>query len=47
VVIEEVDGDILVEDLFEETVTVTEVVTDAPRSSEPDAVTEPIDLPEQ
>jgi hypothetical protein len=47
VVIEEVDGDILVEDLFEETVTVTEVVADAPRSSEPDAVTEPIDLPEQ
>jgi hypothetical protein len=46
-VIEEVDGDLVVEDLFEETVTVTEVIAEAPRSSEPDAVTEPIDLPEQ
>jgi hypothetical protein len=47
VVIEEIDGDVVVEDLFEETVTVTEVVAEAPRSIEPDAVTEPIDLPEQ
>jgi hypothetical protein len=46
-VIEEVDGNIIVEDLFEETVTVTEAVAEAPRSIEPDAVTEPIDLPEQ
>ncbi len=46
-VIDDVDGDIVVDDIFEEVVTVTEVVSDAPRGIEPDAVTEPIDLPEQ
>jgi hypothetical protein len=44
-VIEEVDGDLVVEDVIEETITVTEVVS-PPRSFEPDAVTEPINLPE-
>jgi len=47
VVVEEIDGDIVVEDIIEESITVTEVVSDAPRTVEPDAVTEPINLPEQ
>jgi hypothetical protein len=47
VVVEEIDGDIVVGDIFEESITVTEVVPDAPRVVEPDAVTEPINLPEQ
>jgi hypothetical protein len=47
VVVEEIDGDIVVEDIIEESITVTEVVSDAPRAVEPDAVTEPINLPEQ
>jgi hypothetical protein len=47
VVVEEVDGELLIEDVVEESVTVTEVFADSPRSVEPDAITEPIDLPEQ
>ena len=47
VVVEEVDGELLIEDVVEESITVTEVVADSPRSIEPDAITEPIDLPEQ
>ena len=47
VVVEEIDGELLIEDVVEESVTVTEVVADSPRSVEPDAITEPIDLPEK
>lgn len=47
VVVEDVDGELFIEDVVEESVTVTEVVADSPRSVEPDAITEPIDLPEK
>jgi hypothetical protein len=53
VVVEVIDGDVVVEDVIEESVTVTEVVAEVeesvtpPPSVEPDAVTEPINLPEQ
>ncbi|MEG2386853.1 MAG: hypothetical protein RSB13_08220, partial [Aurantimicrobium sp.] len=47
VVVEEVDGELLIEDVVEESITVTEVVADSPRSVEPDAITEPIDLPDK
>ena len=45
VVIEQVGDTVVVEDIIEEDVTITEV-TSAP-SSEPDAITAPIDLPEK
>jgi hypothetical protein len=43
---EEVEGDIVFEDVIEESITITQVVEEAPRGLEPDAVTEPINLPE-
>ena len=58
-IVEDADGDVLVEqvvveEVIEEEVVVevddsisfTDVIMDTPRTSEPDAVTEPINLPE-
>ena len=46
IIVDEVNGDVVVEEIVEESMSFTDVIMDAPKKSEPDAVTEPINLPE-